>query len=77
MMGNKRKILSWKKIDSMQCNAGEKDSRDLNFFKLILQLTDIISDFLDGISVNRLLLIAKPPSDTGEAAPEIQLRLKI
>lgn len=61
----------------MQCNAGEKDSRDLNFFKLILQFTDIISDFLDGISVNRLLLIAKPPSDTGEAALQIQLRLKI
>lgn len=77
MMGNKRKILSWGKKDSMQCQSGEKDSRDLHFFKLILQLMDVISGFLDRISVNRLLLIVKPLSDTGEAALQIQLRFKI
>lgn len=61
----------------MQCYAGETDSRGLHFFKLILQLTDIISGFIDRISVNRLLLIAKSLSDTGEAALQIQLRFKI
>lgn len=66
--GKKKKYFPGKKKDSIQCYVEEKESRDLNFFKLILQLTDIISGFLDRISVNRLLLIAKPLSDTGEAA---------
>lgn len=61
----------------MQCYAAETDSRGLHFFKIILQLTDIISGILDRVSVNRLLSIAKPLSDTGEAALQIQLRFKI
>lgn len=69
--------------DTIQCYVEETDSRDLHFFKLILQLTDIISGFLDRISVNRLLLIARTLliarllSDTGEAALQIQPRFKI
>lgn len=64
----KKNTFLEKKKDSIRCYVEEKELRDLNFFKLILQLTDIISGFLDRISVNRLLLIAKPLSDTGEAA---------
>lgn len=70
MTRNTRKILSWKK-DSTQRYAGETDPIILHFFKLILQLTDIISGFLDRISANRLPLIAKPLLDAEEAAPQI------
>lgn len=69
-MRNTRKLLSSKE-DSTQFYGGEIDPIVPHFFKLILQLTDVISGLLDRISVNRLPLIAKPLLDTEEAAPQI------